>query len=521
MITRNVDILSDETRSVLEDMPEYLIIYSYVKRTDSFTLTLITNELFSHLGGNRKKLRDFYEDHQDDFIYGSDYDYLVQTMKKAMSNPTSTYKIVLRLMTSNKGEYLWMHANVRMKKNDSDFIYISCTDAPNDKENRLKNISLSEHADLLFDKIVNTTQDCIFWKDTQRRFVGVNQAFLDFYGFTSADVLIGKTDEEMEWHPNPQPFMEDELRVLQGESTRNVLGQCIVKGQIRDIMASKTPIYDGGVIIGFVGSFMDVTEQNKRMAKIERLNRLNDQLLENEKKANRRMSEFLSRMSNEIKTPLNAVSALSFLGMNQNDPEVLKSDMRKIYTSSHYISKLMSDLLDIDKIDGGNLNLAPASTSLDAIVDGVESITYALAKEKDIEVEINREYKGNPQVICDLGRAQQMVINLTSNAVKFSERGDHISLTVKSEKKRDNYKITFIVKDEGCGISTAFMPSLFRAFAQEKRNPSKYGTGTGLGLSVAKRLACLMRGDIIAESEEGIGSTFTATIELEKAELKL
>ena len=108
MITRNVDILSDETRSVLEDMPEYLIIYSYVKRTDSFTLTLITNELFSHLGGNRKKLRDFYDDHQDDFIYGPDYDYLVQTMKKAMSNPTSTYKIVLRLMTSMMyGRTMW------------------------------------------------------------------------------------------------------------------------------------------------------------------------------------------------------------------------------------------------------------------------------------------------------------------------------------------------------------------------------------------------------------------------------
>ena len=386
-----------------------------------------------------------------------------------------------------------------------------------DNVERLKTISLSEHADQLFDKIINTTQDCIFWKDTQRRFVGVNQAFLNYYGFESADCVIGKTDEDMGWHPDPKPFMEDELRVLQGESTHNVHGQCIIKGEVREIIATKTPIYDDGVIIGFVGSFMDITDELEHVRKIEQLNKMNDKLLENEKRANRRMSEFLSRMSNEIKNPMNAISALSYLGMNQDNADVLRSDMRKIYTSSHYLSRLMSDILDIDKIDGGNLNLEPKRSSLDDIVDGVENITRAFAKEKDITVNVHRDYRANPQVICDVGRTQQMVINLTNNAVKFSERGDTVDITVTSKKHGDFYKIEFEVKDEGCGIGAAFMPSLFRTFSQEKRNPSKYGAGTGLGLSVAKRLACLMKGDIIAESEEGLGSVFTATIELDAA----
>lgn len=385
---------------------------------------------------------------------------------------------------------------------------------------KLKTISISEHADQLFDKIINTTQDCIFWKDTQRRFVGVNQAFLDFYGFDTADEVIGKTDEDMNWHPDPKPFMEDELRVLRGESTHNVHGQCIIRGEVRDIIATKTPIYDEGVIIGLVGSFMDVTEEQQRIEKIERLNKLNDKLLENEKRANRRMSEFLSRMSNEIKNPMNSISALSYLGMTQDDLNVLKRDMRKIYTSSHYLSRLMSDILDINKIDGGNLNLEPMKTSLDDIVDGVENITRAFAKEKEIEVIVNKLYRANPQVICDLGRTQQMVINLTSNAVKFSERNSRVEITVDSKKLKNHYHITFVVKDEGCGISSSFMPSLFRTFSQEKRNPSKYGTGTGLGLSVSKRLACLMKGDIKAESEEGLGSTFTAEINLEAAEIE-
>ncbi len=380
---------------------------------------------------------------------------------------------------------------------------------------KLQELSADKGSNVLFDKLINTTQDCIFWKDTNRRFVGVNQAFLDFYGFESEDELIGKTDEDMGWHPNPIPFMEDELRVLNGESTHNIQGQCIVKGQVRDIIATKTPIYDNGEIIGFIGSFMDITDEVKRIDKIEKLNKLNDRLLVNEKRANRRMAEFLSRMSNEIKTPMNAISALSYLGMNQDDVEILKSDMRKIYTSSHYLASLVSDLVDIDKIDGGNLNLYPAEASLDSIVDGVENVTSALAKEKDVNLVISRRYKGNPRIMCDLGRAQQMIINITSNAVKFSENGDTVEVDVASEELDKSYRFTFVVKDEGCGMNESFMPSLFKPFAQEKRNPSKYGAGTGLGLAISKRLAGLMHGDISAESEEGIGSTFRLQIELD------
>lgn len=116
----------------------------------------------------------------------------------------------------------------------------------------------------LFDSIINTSQDCVFWKDIDRRFLGVNQAFLDYYGFASADVLIGKNDEEMGWHSDPEPFKQDELRVLSGMSTYKVQGKCIVRGEERDIIASKRPLYDGDEIVGLVGSFVDITEVLKR-----------------------------------------------------------------------------------------------------------------------------------------------------------------------------------------------------------------------------------------------------------------
>lgn len=116
----------------------------------------------------------------------------------------------------------------------------------------------------LFDSIINTSQDCVFWKDKERRFLGVNQAFLDFYGFESADVLIGKTDEDMGWHSDPEPFKQDELRVLSGRSTYKVQGKCMIRNEERDIIASKRPLYDGDDIIGLVGSFVDITDVLKR-----------------------------------------------------------------------------------------------------------------------------------------------------------------------------------------------------------------------------------------------------------------
>ncbi len=116
----------------------------------------------------------------------------------------------------------------------------------------------------LFDSIINTSQDCVFWKDKERRFLGVNRAFLDYYGFESADVLIGKTDEDMGWHSDPEPFKQDELRVLSGRSTYKVQGKCVIRGEERDIIASKRPLYENGKIVGLVGSFVDVTDVIRR-----------------------------------------------------------------------------------------------------------------------------------------------------------------------------------------------------------------------------------------------------------------
>ena len=131
-----------------------------------------------------------------------------------------------------------------------------------------------KETDSFLSAILSTTKTAIFWKDRNRRFLGVNKAFLDYYGFANESVLLGKTDEDMGWHPDPGPYETDEERVLEeGISTYRVPGKCFARGELRDIVASKAPLIVEGEIVGLVGSFDDVTKERRQDEEIAKLNR--------------------------------------------------------------------------------------------------------------------------------------------------------------------------------------------------------------------------------------------------------
>ncbi|WP_083413457.1 sensor domain-containing diguanylate cyclase [Butyrivibrio proteoclasticus] len=117
----------------------------------------------------------------------------------------------------------------------------------------------------------------IFWKDTDRRFLGANQMFLDYYNLKSVDEIIGKTDEDMGWHIDPVPFRNVELRVIgNGESVLNVPGQCIVQGRVRNIRASKCPLFSDGKIVGLIGYFLDVTDAVQEQTRLSALSQTDE-----------------------------------------------------------------------------------------------------------------------------------------------------------------------------------------------------------------------------------------------------
>ncbi len=129
----------------------------------------------------------------------------------------------------------------------------------------------------LLDNLLKLVPAGIFWKDKDRRFLGANQMFLDYYGFESVNDLIGKNDEDMGWHIDPEPFRRVELQVInEGKSLLNIPGECIVKGQLRKIRASKCPLYSNGEVIGLIGYFLDVTDEIAEMDRLSFLCQTDD-----------------------------------------------------------------------------------------------------------------------------------------------------------------------------------------------------------------------------------------------------
>ena len=228
---------------------------------------------------------------------------------------------------------------------------------------------------------------------------------------------------------------------------------------------------------------------------------------------------FLANMSHEIRTPINAVTGMATIAQATDDIVRIKDCLTKIDAASRQLLALINDILDMSKIEAQKFELSKIPFSIVETMYNVRSIVGIKASEKkqNLTLEIMGELP--PVVIGDDMRLSQIIINLLSNAVKFTPEGGDIQLTIEpfcNPDKNDKYVI--IVKDNGIGISSELLPKIFNAFEQEDGSTTRKFGGTGLGLAISKNLAELMDGTLTVESELKMGSTFTLTVYLKRAE---
>ena len=234
------------------------------------------------------------------------------------------------------------------------------------------------------------------------------------------------------------------------------------------------------------------------------------------KQANAAKTDFLSRMSHEIRTPMNAIIGMSAIAAQSiGDNEHVADCISKIGISSRFLLSLINDILDMSRIESGKMLLKNEKIPTEDFLNGLNAICYSQASAKDVDYECIVDPALDDFYLGDAMKLQQVLLNILSNAIKFTGEGGKVVFSTALRKKtRSGAMLRFVINDTGIGISEDFLQSIFEPFAQESVGTTALYGGTGLGLSISKNIVDMMGGTITIRSIKGIGSEFTVDVPL-------
>ncbi len=233
--------------------------------------------------------------------------------------------------------------------------------------------------------------------------------------------------------------------------------------------------------------------------------------------ANKAKTDFLSTMSHDIRTPMNAITGFTMIAeKNISDTNTVKENLVKIRMASNHLLTLINDILDISKVESGRVSLSPHTFSINDTVDNLLNISQPMVREKNIDLHFERKTFEHEYLFADQLRINQIFINILSNAIKYTPEGNRVEIELHEEpsQKQDCIKLIYTVADTGIGISKEFMENIYTPFARATDSRINTIQGTGLGLAITKRMVDLMEGQIECQSEIGKGTTFTVTLDL-------
>ncbi len=347
--------------------------------------------------------------------------------------------------------------------------------------------------------------------DLESRFLNVNQSFCKIYDYSADELLNMRTIDIT--HPDS---IEITLNALSSLINNEVTNVCLEKqyihknGHIIDAISRISLIRDDhGKPIQFIANVEDVTERKQTEAKLAAAHIA--------EAANQAKSEFLAVMSHELRTPMNAVIGMTELLLNTPLSPQQQQYVFTICQGGEVLLSVINNILDFSRIESGKFELEEHPFNLQKCVDEVLNLMTSRIAEKEIELLAMVNLDVPRQIYGDYHRLRQILVNLVSNAIKFTEHGE-IVVTVEShlidqvDQDAKKYEIVFTVRDTGIGIAPDAIAKLFQAFRQADSSINRKYGGTGLGLAICKQLCELMGGQITVESNLGKGSCFHFSI---------
>ncbi len=310
----------------------------------------------------------------------------------------------------------------------------------------------------------------------------------------------------------------DTVRDYSGEKTYDVRYRLLTKnaGWRWFHAAGRLSRREDGSPVTFVGFFIDIDDEKKMEARLEAQRADLEDALAAAQHANRAKTTFLNNMSHDIRTPMNSIIGFTSLAAAHIDnTEQVKDYLTKIATSSNHLLSLINDVLDMSRIESGKVKIEEKECSIPEILHDLKTIVQADIMSKQLDFYIDTVDVINEHVMCDRLRLNQILLNLLSNAMKFTKPGGMVSVRILQKRNApEGYAdYEFQVKDTGIGMSPEFLKNVFEPFERERASTISGIQGTGLGMAITRNIVDMMGGSVSVESEVGKGSTFTVSLQ--------
>jgi PAS domain S-box-containing protein len=351
-----------------------------------------------------------------------------------------------------------------------------------------------------FEELVQNSPVAIVTLDSAHNAVSCNPAFETMYGYRQDEVVGRNLDDLITTEETRLEAVAYTEQALKSSPVKVISQRRRKDGSTVDVEVLGVPVVVDGERLGLMALYHDITELLEARRDAEA--------------ANSAKSQFLASMSHELRTPLNAI--LGYSEMLQEDASAdgkddFVLDLQKIHSAGSHLLTLINDILDLSKIEAGKMELTPETFDVGATIEEVATTVRPLVEKNENDFVLRCDVDLGT-MHSDLTRTRQVLLNLLSNAAKFTEKGT-VTLAVQRETLGNGEdEIVFSVSDTGIGMTPEQAAKLFEPFSQAETSTSKRYGGTGLGLAISRSFCQMMGGDVTLESEAGVGSTFTVRL---------
>lgn len=473
-----------------------------------FRITYVSGNVQSILGYQKETLESggilF-----SDIIYHDDLSRVVNEINQALSDKAVFFRHAPFRIKTKENKLIWVDTNTMIICDESGeavslYGYLQDITDLVEAQNRNRNFIENIGKQFLIYSHLPSTGKLAF----------VSDAVKDIFGFTPED-LVGKTwQEAVEWLPGSIELASIALaRLVEGETTFEQfdLGFLNDDGKPRYVQVVSYANFNvAGHVESINGIVEDVTIQKLAEEALIQAKIAAEESL-------RVKSDFLANMSHEIRTPMNAIIGMTHLALQTELNDKQRNYIDKAHRSSKMLLGIINDILDLSKMESDNLTIESVPFLLDSVLEDLSQVIEVKARERGVELIYWDETQLDSKLIGDPLRLRQVLLNLTSNAIKFSDKGSEVLVRVGlQEESEDSLTLSFAVSDKGIGMTDDQISKLFQPFIQADTSITRQYGGTGLGLVISKNLVNKMGGSIWVESKPGVGSTFKFTIRLGK-----